>query len=1427
MSDRMKRTLVIETEIDRKTLSNSEQVVKNFFDKYSDKKMKVATPDFQGILPAIRDIEKEIDRVAEKMPHMLGSIKVDQNFLTDVKDAFKDIEVKFTDGSMAKGFDAIMEKTKTLALSTVDLGEYFKTLQSSVQNAVNSLREIGAVESAFGKNYLDLNNLNTKQLQEAIELMRRLKESQAELDTFNGQPLKAADFYSGVSTRSLSSYLESARADLDSLKRLNLETVAELRRRENIESEIDNGMYGQYDDWEIDDIKNSAKQDEAQYNVALANLQQYVSKREKLLKELQEDSYLFTTNEFETHTNTLTNNINQAKLQIQELQQVGGKVADVPIGGNFTEVTKILNEIKGSLQVISDAFKNEDVSMRTMAENGVTSFTSLSQAIIEVYNNLVQVQSLVDTISKKDFNMTNITQTGGTIAPKNSLAEFKQQAQETIEVMNHAKQLVEEVYGAMGKIPGENNKREVFRMFEEFYSRDWSGEISKSKSATKLASFQMELESFIDKSIQLLKIADNNWVDTFVSKPKLAVKPVGQPKPQVTETPTITQSQNTVATTNAEAQHMWQLKAAIDEVSNAIGRKNAGFVKEAEIVDSSVNAEVAKLRELVGVITNEIGLVLDNIKVKFAQSLVIPELDKSNLQASFDEIYNKFVELKDKIGAMKIDVGLNTVGSDTVISSASNSQQSVDGETQSAVDAAKSFVDAANAKKQFVEANKQVAESAKTSEDAVKKEAEAAKTVATDVSNAVKDLAKTKEVFNDAGKLIRTDETKRFRTDKAVVTKTESTRTNKKGETSITTTIIKDFEKLTKEADKSKEVVTRAQKKLDEFLARFQSKSGGNAQFIKGFSKLEGTKVTSDNMEDVSNKMIKLQEEYSKLETNFRKGQSSLNPFVNAITKSENIGNIFGDVERQFNGLTNKSDELVNNFTKLQELAKQIQKFTQRMNSKPGSIKPEEFSGFSEQVGKFNVLKSQVEGSIKAEQKIETDNEKQRKKEVQDYIDLVKQMNEYESKAAKGGSMQSVYEAKVAKLKEAIIANDKLSIMNQEEKNNLLAIEEAHQLKIAEIKQKDVDKQLFKTQNDKLQGKFDAGYLSEANFSNWQNELATYQSYLDGTVAVDKATIDKKKASLTQLYDHLNKISNASRTFFASGGEILSTWFSPEQIADAKNSLMGLYDNVVAERFDGLKTKVTSLNPDLGRLTFTVDTGKGALEQYTIKMDGASGATKLLSGNTKEALTSVQQFGKALKTDVRGMFSAFIGGMSGMYAVGRYFKEGIQYVRELDKALTELKKVTDETEETYNKFLATAGKTGSRIGRTITDVVSATAEFAKLGYDVNTAASMAESALIYANVGDGVDVETGSQSIISTMKAFGVEVNDTMSIVDKFNEVGNNFAITTKGIGDALQVSASAMAAAGNTLDETIALTTAANTIVQNPNTVGKMLCRH
>jgi hypothetical protein len=401
---------------------------------------------------------------------------------------------------------------------------------------------------------------------------------------------------------------------------------------------------------------------------------------------------------------------------------------------------------------------------------------------------------------------------------------------------------------------------------------------------------------------------------------------------------------------------------------------------------------------------------------------------------------------------------------------------------------------------------------------------------------------------------------------------------------------------------------------------------------------------------------------------------------------------------------------------------------------------------------------------------------------VKEYIDLLQLQHDYEKKAAKednGSKMQAFYNDQVTKVKEKIAQADIQTIANQDEKNKLLAIEEEHQRIIAEIlEKKNVKAQRqtvpFGAEEDKIQKKYDAGYLSDGLYNDWQKALAEYRNYITGVTQADEDTIKKKKQQLMQLYDELTKMSNASKSFFASGGEILSQsmWFDEAKLNNVSASLHNLYSQIATERFDGMKTSVTNVNDVLGQLTFTVDDGSGSLTQYTIALDRASGATKLLQKNTKPTLTVLQQFGQKLKKDFTGILHATIGG-SGVYAFVRYIRQGVQAVRELDLALTELKKVTDETEATYDKFLDTAAQTGSRIGRTITDVTSATAEFAKLGYDIDTAAQMAESALVYANVGDNVDVETGSQSIISTMKAFGIEAENTMTIVDKFNEVNS------------------------------------------------------
>ena len=121
--------------------------------------------------------------------------------------------------------------------------------------------------------------------------------------------------------------------------------------------------------------------------------------------------------------------------------------------------------------------------------------------------------------------------------------------------------------------------------------------------------------------------------------------------------------------------------------------------------------------------------------------------------------------------------------------------------------------------------------------------------------------------------------------------------------------------------------------------------------------------------------------------------------------------------------------------------------------------------------------------------------------------------------------------------------------------------------------------------------------------------------------------------------------------------------------------------------------------------------------------------------------------------------------------VKRQIRDMVNEVTEIDTAMTELRKVTEATDEDFAKFAKSAGQTGRELGSSISDVINATATFARLGESLPDAEELGRVATLYQNVGDGIDIETASEDIVSTMKAFKIEAKDAIKIVDKFNEV--------------------------------------------------------
>lgn len=101
---------------------------------------------------------------------------------------------------------------------------------------------------------------------------------------------------------------------------------------------------------------------------------------------------------------------------------------------------------------------------------------------------------------------------------------------------------------------------------------------------------------------------------------------------------------------------------------------------------------------------------------------------------------------------------------------------------------------------------------------------------------------------------------------------------------------------------------------------------------------------------------------------------------------------------------------------------------------------------------------------------------------------------------------------------------------------------------------------------------------------------------------------------------------------------------------------------------------------------------------------------------------------------------------------------------------------------------------------------------------------MAKLSSQFAAISPGMDVSTATDGLVSTMKAFGIEYSDVLDgIMSKINIVGNTAATSNSEIVDFLTRSSSAMAEANNTLEETIALETAAVEITRNAENVGTM----
>lgn len=198
------------------------------------------------------------------------------------------------------------------------------------------------------------------------------------------------------------------------------------------------------------------------------------------------------------------------------------------------------------------------------------------------------------------------------------------------------------------------------------------------------------------------------------------------------------------------------------------------------------------------------------------------------------------------------------------------------------------------------------------------------------------------------------------------------------------------------------------------------------------------------------------------------------------------------------------------------------------------------------------------------------------------------------------------------------------------------------------------------------------------------------------TVEVNKLT-----AELSELISEYERLSGDSVDEANTRDNVLGNGATLEQ---RKQQMI----EYVREITNG-QGRIKEFDAATGTLTYTVRTGTHEFTEYTAAVRRADNSLVSIQGSTKRTETFLEAMGRKMRE-----ISAYMSGISLISRAGQEIRKGIQYVREIDKAMTELKRVTDETEQSYRKFLNTASKTAEKLGSTMAEVIQSTAEFARL-----------------------------------------------------------------------------------------------------------------
>jgi hypothetical protein len=154
-----------------------------------------------------------------------------------------------------------------------------------------------------------------------------------------------------------------------------------------------------------------------------------------------------------------------------------------------------------------------------------------------------------------------------------------------------------------------------------------------------------------------------------------------------------------------------------------------------------------------------------------------------------------------------------------------------------------------------------------------------------------------------------------------------------------------------------------------------------------------------------------------------------------------------------------------------------------------------------------------------------------------------------------------------------------------------------------------------------------------------------------------------------------------------------------------------------------------------------------------------------------------------------------------VYGALNQLREGVQYIKDLNKEMTNIQIVSDMTNEEIRSLGKTYNGLAKELGSTTLEISRGALEFQRAGKSIEETEQLMRVSTMMSKMA-ALDAAEATELTISIMNGFKFQASDMMGVLDKLTQLDNNYATSLKEISQAMQRSANSAQMANITFDQ-------------------------